>query len=121
MRSSESVRYVPEAGDVVWLDFGPASGHEQNGRRPAAVLSPAAYNRTTGLMVCCAMTSHQKDYPFEVLVSDDPTSVVLSDQVHCLDWTARHCDFKEKLPPDVLEQVKMMISCLLDIKMQGIA
>jgi mRNA interferase MazF len=26
-------RYVPEAGDVVWLEFDPQAGHEQAGHR----------------------------------------------------------------------------------------
>ncbi len=39
-----ATRYVPEAGDIVWLQFDPQAGHEQAGHRPALVLSPAAYN-----------------------------------------------------------------------------
>ncbi|WP_299441782.1 type II toxin-antitoxin system PemK/MazF family toxin [uncultured Rhodospira sp.] len=35
-------RFVPDAGDVVWLAFDPQAGHEQRGRRPALVLSQAA-------------------------------------------------------------------------------
>jgi mRNA interferase MazF len=34
------VEYVPEAGDIVWLQFNPQAGHEQAGHRPAVVLSP---------------------------------------------------------------------------------
>ena len=41
--------YVPERGDLVWLTFNPQAGHEQAGRRPAAVLSPKAYNGRVGL------------------------------------------------------------------------
>ena len=50
------VRYVPEAGDIVWLNFTPQAGHEQAGHRPALVLSPAAYNGKTSLMICCPLT-----------------------------------------------------------------
>ena len=32
--------YVPESGDVVWLEFDPQAGHEQAGHRPALVISP---------------------------------------------------------------------------------
>lgn len=83
--------YVPDRGDIVWLQFNPQSGHEQAGHRPALVLSPANYNRATGLMLCCPMTSQKKGYPFEVVMSTDPqrTSVVLADQVKSLDWKAR--------------------------------
>ena len=42
--------YVPDAGDIVWLQFDPQSGHEQAGHRPALVLSPKAYNGITNLM-----------------------------------------------------------------------
>ncbi|MFZ1985383.1 MAG: type II toxin-antitoxin system PemK/MazF family toxin [Desulfatitalea sp.] len=43
-------RYVPEAGDIVWLHFDPQAGHEQAGHRPALVLSPSTYNGKTNLM-----------------------------------------------------------------------
>jgi len=59
-------RYVPDAGDVVWLNFTPQAGHEQAGHRPALVLSPAAYNGRTSLMLCCPLTTQIKNYPFEV-------------------------------------------------------
>jgi hypothetical protein len=36
--------YTPQRGDIVWISFNPQAGHEQAGRRPGLVLSPAAYN-----------------------------------------------------------------------------
>ena len=36
--------YIPDEGDVVWVNFSPQSGHEQAGRRPAVVLSRKTYN-----------------------------------------------------------------------------
>jgi len=47
--------YVPDAGDIVWLQFDPQAGREQAGHRPALVLSPAAYNVKTNLMLCCPL------------------------------------------------------------------
>lgn len=86
--------YVPDRGDVVWLDFTPNAGHEQAGRRPALVLSPAAYNAKTSLMLCCPVTNQAKGYPFEVPVvpggGSTVTGVVLADQVRCLDWRQRN-------------------------------
>ncbi len=52
--------YVPDAGDVVWLEFDPQAGHEQAGHRPALVMSPASYNAKAGLMVCCPMSTRIK-------------------------------------------------------------
>ena len=59
-------RYVPEAGDIVWLNFTPQAGHEQAGHGPALVLSPASYNDKTSLLICCPLTTQIKNYPFEV-------------------------------------------------------
>nr|WP_294527460.1 endoribonuclease MazF [uncultured Rhodopila sp.] len=81
--------FVPDAGDIVWLDFDPQTGHEQPGRRPAVVLSPAAYNGRIGLVVCCPVTTKIKGYPFEVPLSGLPPAVVLADQVKSLDWRMR--------------------------------
>lgn len=82
--------YVPEAGDIVWLQFDPQAGHEQAGRRPAVVLSPASYNGRAGMMVCCPTTTRIKGYPFEIAIAGSPPSVALADQVKSLDWCARN-------------------------------
>ena len=71
--------YVPEAGDIVWLEFDPQAGREQAGHRPALVLSPAIYNEKVSLAVCCPLSTKTKGYPFEVEVEiGKTTSVVLS-------------------------------------------
>jgi len=82
-------RYVPDAGDIVWLEFAPRAGQEQAGHRPALVLSPAADNGKTSLMVCCPMTTRIKGYPFEVRIAGAASSVALADQLKSLDWRAR--------------------------------
>lgn len=48
---------MPDAGDVVWLEFDPQAGHEQADHRPAVLLSAASYSGKTGLMVCCPLTT----------------------------------------------------------------
>lgn len=105
--------YVPEAGDIVWVHFDPQAGHEQAGHRPALVLSPATYNGRCGMMIACPMTSRIKGYPFEVVVSQDPPSAVLADQVKNLDWRARDAQFKSVAPPAVLAQVKATLNVLI--------
>ena len=106
--------YVPDRGDVVWLNFTPQAGHEQAGHRPALVLSPAAYNGRTGLMLCCPLTSQVKGYPFEVALGPKARGVGLSDQVKSLDWRARQAMRKGKAPRDVVEQVLGRVRLLLD-------
>lgn len=102
MRPSE---FVPDAGDVVWLQFSPQAGHEQAGHRPAVVLSPAAYNRH-GLMLCCPLTTQAKGYPFEVALGDERGSVALADQVKSVDWRARQAQEKGKVADKVLAEIR---------------
>jgi len=88
-------RYVPERGDLVWLNFHPQRGHEQQGRRPAVVVSPRIYNQRSGLALFCPITSKTKDYPFEVQLPENCTiqGAILSDQLKSLDWKMRDADF----------------------------
>ena len=105
--------YVPNAGDLVWLHFDPQAGHEQAGHRPALVLTPARYNGLRGMMICCPMTSRIKNYPFEVVVSHDPPSAALADQVKSLDWRARKAARKGKVDAHILAEVQAKIRALL--------
>lgn len=109
--------YVPEAGDIVWLEFDPQAGHEQAGHRPALVLSPAAYNAKKCLMICCPLSTQIKGYPFEVQtqISAKP-GVVLSDQVKSLDWRVRKAKKKGSVSEDVLQDVRAKIKALLQIR-----
>jgi len=105
--------YVPDADDIVWIRFSPQAGHEQAGHRPAVVLSPAAYNAKTSLMVCCPMTTHIKSYPFEVVVAGESPSAVLADEVKSLDWRKRRTKRKGTISPSELAEVRAKIRALI--------
>ena len=107
--------YVPDRGDVVWLDYDPQLGHEQAGKRPAIVFSPIDYNRRIGLALFFPITSHIKGYPFEVRIKLEKTDgVVLSDQIKNLDWKARRVKFIEKAPDSILIEVREKLDWILD-------
>lgn len=106
-------RYVPEAGDIVWLHFDPQAGHEQVGHRPALVLSPAAYNGKTGLMLCCPMTTQVKGYPFEVAIAGTRATAVLADQVKSLDWRVRKATRKAQVSMRELSEVRARVVALV--------
>lgn len=112
-----AARYVPERGDVLWLTFDPQAGREQAGRRPALVLSPAAYNRRANLALVCPITTKAKGYPFEVaLAAGLPLSgVVLADHLKSADWAARRARFAAKAPADVLAEVTAKLRPLLGL------
>jgi mRNA interferase MazF len=105
--------YVPDAGDIVWISFDPQTGHEQAGHRPAVVLSPAAYNAKTSLMVCCPLTTQIKNYPFEVLIAGPSRSAVLADQVKSLDWRKRRARRKGMISTGELAEVRAKIRALI--------
>ncbi|RXT00076.1 endoribonuclease MazF [Ammoniphilus sp. CFH 90114] len=108
-------RYVPERGDLVWLQFNPQAGHEQAGKRPALVISPASYNGKVGLSLLCPVTSKIKGYPFEVSIPQDLPieGAILSDQVKSLDWQSQKASFICKVPAELLEEVISKIKLLL--------
>ena len=108
-------RYVPTRGDAVWLTFTPQAGHEQAGRRPALVLSPASYNGKVGLAILCPITSQVKGYPFEVATPPGSriNGVILADQVKSLDWHIREAEFICKLPRETTVDVLEKLGALL--------
>lgn len=99
------------------MDFDPAFGHEQQGARPALVLSPTAYNEKTDLAVVCAITNQVKGYPFEVLIpkGGSVTGAILVDQVRTIDWKSRRARFLAKCPPQVLAEVGAKMRALLNL------
>jgi len=106
--------YIPQKGDLVWLDFTPQSGHEQSGRRPAIVLSPYEYNEKTGLGIFCPLSSKEKGYPFEVKIRNKKISgVVLSDHIKSLDWMSRNAELITKSSEAELEEVLDKIKVLI--------
>jgi mRNA interferase MazF len=107
--------YVPDRGDAIWLTFNPQVGHEQAGRRPALILSPASYNGKVGLAILCPITNQAKGYPFEVAIPKDlaVAGVILADQVKSLDWRGRNAEFINKLPDSVVNLVLQKLRTLL--------
>lgn len=115
-KQRQSRSYVPERGDIVWLNFSPQSGHEQVGKRPALVISPQSYNSRAGLALFCLITSRVKGYPFEVNLPPGKkiSGVILSDQIKSLDWQSRHASFIIKVPNEVIQEVMAKLHTLVN-------
>jgi len=107
--------YIPEKGDIVWIEMNPQAGHEQAGKRPAIVLSPKAYNEKVGLALFCPITTQIKGYPFEVIIPKGYriSGAILSDQIKSLDWKARKVSFACKLDATVIQEAAAKLNSLL--------
>lgn len=101
-------KYVPERGDIIWINFSPHSGHEQGGRRPAIVLSPYNYNFQSKLALVCPVTSQEKGYPFEVKIpiGFKVKGVILADHIKSVDWDSRDSELIFKIPESIIEEVE---------------
>jgi mRNA interferase MazF len=110
-------RYVPRAGDLIWIDFDPQVGREQTKRRPALVVTDQSYNRASGLAILCPLTSRRRPYPFALpTVIDKIESAVLVDQLKSMDWAARKATFHSKADPALLVKVRTYLGVLLGIR-----
>ncbi len=106
-------RYVPDAGDVVWIEFSPTVGREQAGHRPAAVLTSRAYNDRSGLLFCVPLTTKAKGYPFEVpVVAGAQAGVALVDHARSIDWESRGVRKKGQLSPEELSHIRSRLRTL---------
>jgi mRNA interferase MazF len=98
--------YTPERNHIVWLDFEPTKGKEIGKYRPALVLSSGAYNRQTGLLICCPISTSIRGGMTEVPVNNiGSPSVVAASLVQTLSWTERKAKFIAEAEDGVMDAV----------------
>ena len=110
-------RYIPKKGDFVILTFHPQTGREQQGRRPALVVSHTLFNRHTGLAIVCPITNTERNIPFHVEVPNESslTGYIMVEQIKSVDYASRRVKFVEKAPESVLNEVLSILdACLYD-------
>ncbi len=85
-------KWVPDRGEVIWIDHNPQSGREMRDFHPMLVLSPQNFNEVTGTVIGLPMTTaeYNKTNPFAVKVTHlKKTSYVLAHQPKSFDWKQR--------------------------------
>ena len=109
--------YVPDAGEIVMMDFDPQVGREQAKRRPALVLTDQRYNRASGLAIVCPLTSKRKPYPFALPITvGEVEGAVLVDQLKSMDWAGRDAKFHSHAPPALVSKARQYIAVLLGLR-----
>ena len=98
--------YIPKKGDLVILTFDSSTGHEQQGRRPALIISNEIFNKHVGLAIACPITNTNRNFPFHVEVdSDKLTGFIMTEQIKSIDYNVRKVKFVERVSDEVMEKV----------------
>lgn len=108
------VKYIPEQGDIVVLNFDPQSGHEQKGRRPAMIVSNKTFNKYLGLAFACPITNTKRDFPFHVKVeSENITGYIMAEQMKSIDYKSRKVKFLEKADEETVASILGIVDSIL--------
>ena len=116
---------LPDSGDIVHLDLAPSAGREMTGPHYAMVLSSKEYNKVTGTVLVCPITSRVRGWDFEVTLprgilpakrgAGEVDSVVHSDAVRQLDYRERGGAVVGKAPAGVIAEVRDILAQVLGI------
>lgn len=116
MTNRDEKGLIPEAGDLLYVDFSPSFRHEQKGERPGLVLSPETYNRNSSFALVCPITSNPKPWPFKLAL--DPgyriSGFVLVDQIKSID-RGRLLRIADRVDEASVRQAQAMLIALLNI------
>ena len=109
------MNYVPNQGDMIWLDFTPQSGHEQKGRRPALVVSNDYFNQHTGLSIVCPITTAVRHFPLHINtdVCSKISGFIMVEQIKSVDYLTRNAEFIEKASDELLVEVLSVLTACL--------
>ena len=104
--------YIPEKGDIVYLDFNPTKGHEQKGYRPAIVISNIIFNKNTKMAILCPITSNIKSFPthYQLKESKKVKGSVLCEHIRSIDFEIRNIKFVEKSSIYDLDNINEIIN-----------
>lgn len=106
--------YIPKKGDLVTLTFDPSAGHEQQGRRPALIISNEVFNKHVGLAIACPITNTDRNFPFHVKVeSENLTGFIMTEQIKSIDYNVRKVKFVERVSDEVMEKVLGMLESVV--------
>ena len=115
MKKFGKKKYLPDRGDIIWLDFNPRLGREQAGHRPGIVVSPQKFNGLSSLAFVCPITSKIKGFSFEVLLTEGMKTkgAILIHHLRSIDWKARKIKFIEKAPSNVMNEMRAKLKPLI--------
>ncbi len=85
--------WVPDRGEIIWINYNPQSGREMRDMHPMLVLSPKKFNDRTGIVIGLPMTTaeYNSTNPFAVKFQGQKgvASYILAHQPKSFDWRQR--------------------------------
>ena len=110
--------YTAKQGDIIWLDFGPLSDHEQKGRCPAVVVSNTVANSLLDTRaIVCPISNSNRNIPVQPALDNRTKTqgVVVCDQVRTVDLLARNAVYIEVIPRDLLLEIIDIVYGFIEI------
>lgn len=106
--------YIPDRNHIVFMDFEPTKGKEIGKYRPALILSSQEYNKITGLVICCPISTSIRGGLTEVSVNNlEKPSVIAASLIQTLSWKERKVKFCTEAEPGVMDNVLLRLIPLL--------
>lgn len=107
--------YVPNQGDIVFLDFDPTKGHEQKGYRPAIIISNNVFNKNTKMVMVCPITSNEKEFPTHYKMKDSKKvkGSVLCEHIRSIYYEIRHLKYVEKASNEDFDNIKDLLEACI--------
>ncbi len=109
-------KYIPQQGDIIYVDFNPTKGHEQQGNRPAIVISNNIFNINTKMAIVCPISSNTKDFPTHYYLEDSKKikGSVFCEHIRSIDYDIRNIKFVEKASENDLLSVMMLSNACIE-------
>ncbi|OGV49172.1 MAG: MazF family transcriptional regulator [Legionellales bacterium RIFCSPHIGHO2_12_FULL_42_9] len=106
--------YIPERNHIIYMDFEPTKGKEIGKYRPALILSSREYNKNTGLVICCPISTSIRGGITEVAINNlEKSSVVAASLIQTLSWKERKIKFLANAEPHVMDEVLFRVIPLI--------
>ncbi|EML7811062.1 type II toxin-antitoxin system PemK/MazF family toxin [Salmonella enterica subsp. enterica serovar Infantis] len=108
-----------DRGEIWLVSLDPTAGHEQSGKRPVLIVSPASFNKFTRLPVVVLVTSggdFARTAGFTVSLDGagtKTTGVIRCDQPRTIDMGARNGKRLERIPEAVVNEVLARLEAIL--------
>lgn len=123
IQATAKITKHPLEGEVWWINLDPTKGHEQNGWRPAVVVSPGVFNDAAGRLFAVPCTtkaapagSYRAQLQVQIAGMPEPT-YAMPDQMRVLDWKQRNAQFKGQRATDAeLDAIRERLKVLQGIQ-----